>query len=619
MADPASVKARLLKTFRDYRVDGVPASGANEPDKGEIRASLAPVVDLAQEAKDIASLAGSTFVVAAKSELASLSPSKVGDRAEVRNDPAGDVTNGNGVYRWTGAAWVWVSDLLPASVEGAIDRAALGESGDELDTPHPVVAVEVDESGKVVLERLADGRIDLEPGPRLLAKMGALGASGINNLAADSIIASRDVIGEDRRRVWSDADTQPLWRYSIRKDAASLGTAVPAVSYATLVIWYGQSNAEGNSGGEVITTSPPSPRRALMLSTGVRGTGADASNAAGIPDLLPAREVVTAASPLLGESPATSMMASLIARDGNTVPTLYVGRVPAKGGYRVDQLASGTVPFTNMVQEVARISALLALHKITDLRVVVSYLQGETDAVSSTPAATYKATLSTLLTAIRTQLGAVANVTDVKIVLCQAATNALSSIYPNDPAAMQYEIARDDTTGKVFLGEPNYQFPLSSQPSDNYHTSAAAKVALGRKTARTYKRALAGQRTAVMPNQAGIARVGNAIIIPFETPDNLDLAIDPTQPAITGLGFEVFMGPAGARLSRPFHLSRSPALGRSHSHAQASQPPAGRFATPTTAIRWRVGSARGARWRLSLTPAATVTTPPSLSMSWAEP
>jgi hypothetical protein len=109
MADAASIKAGLLATFRDFEVAGVPAAGLNEPDKAAIRTWLAALVDLA-------AVAGTTKVVETVADLASLSPSEVGERAEVRADPAGDVVDGNGVYGWSGSAWVWISDLVPASV-----------------------------------------------------------------------------------------------------------------------------------------------------------------------------------------------------------------------------------------------------------------------------------------------------------------------------------------------------------------------------------------------------------------------------------------------------------------------------------------------------------------------
>lgn len=114
MADAESIKAGLRSAFRDYDIDGVPASGAHDPDKGSIREWLVELVDLALAA-------GSTLVVSTVADLAALSPTAVGERAEVRDDPLGDVEDGNGVWGWSGTAWVWLSSLIPSAVQSEID------------------------------------------------------------------------------------------------------------------------------------------------------------------------------------------------------------------------------------------------------------------------------------------------------------------------------------------------------------------------------------------------------------------------------------------------------------------------------------------------------------------
>ena len=117
MADLTSLKDQLRATFRDYEVEGVPSAGPHEPDKAAIRDKLVAVVNEVELAQDLASTAGTTIAVATRSELLALSgPFETKARAEVRADPAGDVTNGNGVYNYSGAAWVWLSPLMPVSV-----------------------------------------------------------------------------------------------------------------------------------------------------------------------------------------------------------------------------------------------------------------------------------------------------------------------------------------------------------------------------------------------------------------------------------------------------------------------------------------------------------------------
>jgi hypothetical protein len=47
-------------------------------------------------------------------------PFVVGAPGLVLADPAGDVTNGNGYYRWSGSAWVWIASTMPLSVAAAL-------------------------------------------------------------------------------------------------------------------------------------------------------------------------------------------------------------------------------------------------------------------------------------------------------------------------------------------------------------------------------------------------------------------------------------------------------------------------------------------------------------------
>lgn len=116
MADPAEVKAKLRSAFRDFRVDGVPSSGANEPVKSEARAGLDALVDLAGQ---------STVTKAVKTvaDLATIPSPAVGDSARVTADPLGNVTNGNGVWSWGGAGWAWVGPWVDPAVNEKLSDA----------------------------------------------------------------------------------------------------------------------------------------------------------------------------------------------------------------------------------------------------------------------------------------------------------------------------------------------------------------------------------------------------------------------------------------------------------------------------------------------------------------
>lgn len=130
MADAESIKAGLRSAFRDFRIDGVPASGEHEPVKRDIRDAITKVADLAQEAKDDAASAGTTILADTRAELdAKPGPFEKDARAEVRRDPAGNVENGNGVYRYSGTTWVWRDHVVPLQVQDSMTDAAVEEAG----------------------------------------------------------------------------------------------------------------------------------------------------------------------------------------------------------------------------------------------------------------------------------------------------------------------------------------------------------------------------------------------------------------------------------------------------------------------------------------------------------
>lgn len=127
MAETPSIKANLRAAFRDFNVEGVPASGDYEPEKSTIRAALSDMADLALAA-------GTTLVFATRAGLFAASTTGLanGARAEVRSDANPDY---NGVYALGGAAWTRIGPLVPA------DFAQSLLAGVQKDAPAPESSV----------------------------------------------------------------------------------------------------------------------------------------------------------------------------------------------------------------------------------------------------------------------------------------------------------------------------------------------------------------------------------------------------------------------------------------------------------------------------------------------
>ena len=127
MADAASIKSDLLSAFRDFKIDGVPASGANEPEKPYIRAGLGGLVDLmAWVADSVVSVVRGYALIA---DLPTLGAGDAGMLAKVEEDGS--------VRRWTGTAWALFDDPALTARDEA-EAAAVVATNVVADLPEPL-------------------------------------------------------------------------------------------------------------------------------------------------------------------------------------------------------------------------------------------------------------------------------------------------------------------------------------------------------------------------------------------------------------------------------------------------------------------------------------------------
>lgn len=128
--------ARLSEVQQQAAVLATRAAQADLTALSTVVAGKAPQTQVTGLASAVAALqavsgaAGTTKVVATVAALAGITGMANNDRAEVRADPLGDVTNGNGVWRYNAgtSAWVWLSSLFPAGAVGAFQDAVLAPS-----------------------------------------------------------------------------------------------------------------------------------------------------------------------------------------------------------------------------------------------------------------------------------------------------------------------------------------------------------------------------------------------------------------------------------------------------------------------------------------------------------
>lgn len=129
MADSAAIAA-LKEAWRDYATDDVPASGANEPDKEEIRAGLSLL-----NSELSAALSGMTRF-ATVAAMNAVTDSEDGELAYVYNNNGDPADPANGVYQWNdgGSVWEtadWYFNAVAAVAQTFVDEAEAAQAAAE--------------------------------------------------------------------------------------------------------------------------------------------------------------------------------------------------------------------------------------------------------------------------------------------------------------------------------------------------------------------------------------------------------------------------------------------------------------------------------------------------------
>lgn len=105
----ASIKNDILSAYRDFEVDGVPASGLYEPGKPLLRSALGRLADRVEQVAESASTGVKGYALIA--DLPTLTAGDAGELAKVEED-------GN-VYRWSATAWAIFDDPTVQAAERA--------------------------------------------------------------------------------------------------------------------------------------------------------------------------------------------------------------------------------------------------------------------------------------------------------------------------------------------------------------------------------------------------------------------------------------------------------------------------------------------------------------------
>lgn len=589
MADDMSIKAELRSAFRDFRVDGVPASGPQEPEKVEIRNAL---VRLADRVEGVAgSVTNGVRGYALTTDLPTLAASDDGALAKVEETGL--------VYRWDGAGEEWVEfddpTLAAAATahvaanvatakeavatqaaaqamisSGVISGAYASEFSDDQYfqvaatsqdgvvlhgirfegwvqsmTSRPFTDDEfetglIDEAGVIVAGRRwgetawTNGPFYILPG-RAKGAVAVVEGSAPNRSAAlvTEVAYAPLSYGGDVVHAALDGP-YALYRelragqvVAQKQDLRAKTSLSTSVKAIRHCILYGQSLSNGSGSVPALTTTAADPGWAVMYPKGVRALGHAQSGG-------------TIADELTNESLSEWIDARELEAGGETPACgLSVHRVHEAsatgallsahgvGGAAYSAIKKGTQPYKNLMVSVVRANLVCQLLGL-QYKPEIHFIHGEADRAMSK--AQYRACLEELQQDLQTDIRAVTRVTtEVRLFVSQMHCWTSYGAATSDVPAAVAEAARENP-GKIVMVGPRYPF----ETVDGVHLKNTASYALGDMHGRAAARFESSEPPAFRVVSA--SRSGSIITLTCEVPVGpivLD-TMNVTDPASSG-------------------------------------------------------------------------------------
>ena len=297
------------------------------------------------------------------------------------------------------------------------------------------------------------------------------------------------------------------------------------------LLWYGQSLSVGAFGQPLLTPFAPNASFTFMTHNSCTGLysvnqGSTTAQASTCFDrLVPAYDSYfsSLANTTPAQSSITPMAEALASLEGasQAAPYFMLESGFGIGGYNYAQLASGTVPYSNMKSGLAGAVSLLPSGFTLNVPAVV-FVQGEADAQAGTSRSSYAGDLLTLQGNLTTDIAPATGQSNAPLLLITQETNntAFGSVTSSQNVWLgQWDAAVNNPT-KIVLVTPNYIFENNAQQSG--HLTARGYFYLGEYMARAYRKVVAaaqgglgGSWSAPMPAAASISNSGAQVSIPY--------------------------------------------------------------------------------------------------------
>jgi hypothetical protein len=309
--------------------------------------------------------------------------------------------------------------------------------------------------------------------------------------------------------------------------------AIPALATTTMydLLWYGQSLSVGAFGQPLLTPFAPDASFVFMMHNSCTrlysvNHGSISSQASTCFDhLVPAYDsyFTSLANTTPAQSSATSMAEALASLEGATATSPYFMLESGfgVGGYNYSQLASGTVPYTNLKNGLSGAVSLLPSGFALNVPAVM-FVQGEADAQAGTSRSTYASDLNTLQGNLAADVESITGQTNAPLLLITQETNntAFAGVAGSENIWLGQWDAATAHPSTIAIVTPNYIFENNAQQSG--HITARGYFYLGEYMARAYRKMAAaaegglGQSwSAPMPTASAISNSGAVVSIPY--------------------------------------------------------------------------------------------------------
>jgi len=325
----------------------------------------------------------------------------------------------------------------------------------------------------------------------------------------------------------------------MRKVAAALvlilAAAHPAGATTNMygLLWYGQSLSNGAWGQPILTPFAPNGGSTFMLDGGACDADYSPNHGSNVAHpstcytmLVPAYDswFSSLANTTVGQSSITPMAEALVNLEGATPTSPYfmLELGMGVGGYNDSQLASGTVPYTNLKNSLTAAVSLMPPGFVLNVP-AVPYVQGEADSTSGTTRSAYASDLATLQTNLTSDIETITSQSNAPFLMLTQETNCYGPFGTVTQAqsiiGAEWDAAVANPT-KIVMVTPNYVFENNAYTSG--HLTARGYFYMGEYMARAYhtvagtaQGGLNSSWSAPMPTTGSISNVGNLVTIPF--------------------------------------------------------------------------------------------------------